>query len=399
MPGTASADRTSQYTVRTEHVTWTATGTAFDLRLEADTTTGDAYVRGIGIEHAVAIGGPDLAGDPRRRLGRADPASPGPTDLAELTLGPIGTRGPARSVAARQRGAGCTARVRPGILDGRLAEASRAEPPRRRCRAPQPSAPAQSADPAGRADLGAGRRDPEAGDRPATPKPTPKPTPSPRRSRHRRPSRRSASLGLIGDLVPRRVHAARLVRRSGDTGFNHYQTIRSTAASIPAVYPPAAPAVAPDGLYVDGSRDDRRVRHRASTPVRRIATGRWPSPPTTRPYAASAVKTVTAKAAKALGALTLTPEPGGFTADWTAYPGPDACFGFYKLVVSADDPTPSYLEGSTAVWVGSIRVGRVDHRRVDWIRAPTTSACRPSSDTDDGKVLVAETDVADVVIP
>ena len=48
------------YAVRTADVTWTAHGTAFDLRLETGPAGGDAWVRGVGIEHDVAISGRNL---------------------------------------------------------------------------------------------------------------------------------------------------------------------------------------------------------------------------------------------------------------------------------------------------------------------------------------------------
>ena len=85
--------------------------------------------------------------------------------------------------------------------------------------------------------------------------------------------------------------------------------------------------------------------------------------------------------------------------EWLAYGGPQACFGIAKLVVSQTDATPGYLEGgSNAVWAsedqaagGAVLGGftsgthfaRLEILRETWI----------------GKVLVAHTDVATIVVP
>ena len=77
------------YAVRTADVTWTADGTAFDLRLETDAGWRRTWARGIGVEHDVAISGPSLYATldegavARIRLGGA------PGSVADVALGPV----------------------------------------------------------------------------------------------------------------------------------------------------------------------------------------------------------------------------------------------------------------------------------------------------------------------
>jgi hypothetical protein len=101
---------------------------------------------------------------------------------------------------------------------------------------------------------------------------------------------------------------------------------------------------------------------------------------------------------KSLGALSLAPDGAGFSASWSPYGGPEACFGFYKLVVSTTDDTPSYLDGASSVWVGDS--AGMDAAVVDPID-PGTYHVRLEAffDGPSGKILVAETDVADITIP
>jgi hypothetical protein len=102
-----------------------------------------------------------------------------------------------------------------------------------------------------------------------------------------------------------------------------------------------------------------------------------------------------AKPVASLGALTATPaaEPGKTTFGWAPYPGPGACFSYYKLVYSETDPSPSYLAGSpiwaaigeqatTSVTIGEPVSGTTYHVRLQVIRATAI-----------GKMVVAQTDV------
>ncbi len=163
------------------------------------------------------------------------------------------------------------------------------------------------------------------------------------------------------------------------------------------MYPPVAPGVAPDALYVTErttlSAIDAGLVPGSSVSYRTMAfTGEDVA------YAASGVKTVAVKAVKGLGGLSVAPDGAGISAAWAPYAGPEACFGFYKLVVSTTDPNPSYLDGASAVWVGeSAATSSALVETLD----PGTYHVRLEAflDSPGGKLLVAHTDVADITIP
>ncbi len=114
--------------------------------------------------------------------------------------------------------------------------------------------------------------------------------------------------------------------------------------------------------------------------------------------AASPVRTVNVKPVKALGALEAVVEGGTLTAGWTAFAGPEACFSTYKLVASTTDETPSYLDGAEALWAGESQgaSGAV----IEGL-APGTYHLRLEAlrTTEAGKLLVAQTDTATIVVP
>lgn len=375
------------YAVRTAEVTWTADGTAFDLRLETGLAADHRWVRGVGIEHDVAITGPNLIATldegavARIRLGGA------PGSVADVALRPVtdaDLRDPWLIDNARH-----DARLGfdGGILESRLVDAS------------QPSAPTPDPIVGPTPDVTVdGTPVPVVTTDPPSPKPTPKATPRPKPTPKPTPTPTPplASLGLTATACPGGF--TKLTWTSAAAGkFNHYQSIRSSKTSIPAVYPPVAPGVAPDALYIT----ERTTLSAVDAGLEAGTTVSYRTMAFTADdvaYAASGVRTVTAKAVKALGALTVAPDGAGFSAAWAPYAGPGACFGFYKLVVSMDDPTPSYLDGATTVWVGeSAATSSAIVETLD----PGTYHVRLEAflDTPAGKLLVAETDVADVTIP
>jgi hypothetical protein len=376
------------YEVRTADVTWTADGTAFDLRLEHGPATGDEWVRGVGIEHDVAIAGPDLSavldeGAVARIRLAGEPGS-----VAGVAIGPLSEadlRDPwLIDNARRDRRLGFDA----GVLEERLAEAN-PSPATTTAPVTMPTLDSPAVTPAP-----ATTADPPKATPKATPRPTPKATPRPKPTATPKPP--LASLGLTATACPGGFTKLTWTAAGADR-FNHYQSIRSSKTSIPAVYPPVAPGVAPDALYVTERTTlgavDAGLEPGTTVSYRTMAfTGEDVA------YAASGVKTVTAKAVKPLGALTVNPDGAGIAAAWAPYAGPGACFGFYKLVVSTTDPTPSYLEGASAVWVGeSAATSSAVVESLD----PGTYHVRLEAflDTPSGKLLVAETDVADITIP
>jgi hypothetical protein len=112
------------------------------------------------------------------------------------------------------------------------------------------------------------------------------------------------------------------------------------------------------------------------------------------PIAASAVKSVQVKGTKALGGLSVGGSAAALGFGWTAFGGPEGCFDYYKLVYSADDPTPSYLEGSATLAViedqatGDLSVAFPDAPGTYHFRLQAIAA------TPSGKTVVAQTDVA-----
>jgi hypothetical protein len=383
------------YTVHTAEVSWTADGTAFDLRLETDPSNGGAWVRGIGIEHDVAITGPNLTAMldegavARIRLGRQAGS------VADVALRPV-TGADLRDPwlidnAKRDARLGFD----PGVLDGWLAEAS-----------PTPVAttdpiagPSLPDDPVtGSPEPAVTVAPPKATPAPTpkpTPRPTPRPTPTPKPTA--KPTPALASLGLTATACPGGFTRLGWSVAPADR-FNHYQSIRSSKTSIPAVYPPVFPGVAPDSLYV-AERATLGAVDAGLEPGTTVSYRTMAFSADDVAYAASSVKTVTIKAVKALGALIVTPDGTGFAAGWTPYSGPDGCFGFYKLVVSTTDPTPSYLDGATAVWVGESAA--TASTLVETLDPPGTYHVRLEAilDTPGGKLLVAQTDVADITVP
>ena len=371
---------------------WTADGTAFDLRLDTDPATGDLWARGIGVEHDVSISGPTVSATldegavARIRLRGA------PGSVTDASLGPIGEadlRDPwLLANAARDSRLGFAV----GVFESRLAELD-----------PTPSPTSDGVDlpaptdvpiiepPVSEVTPKPADPEPAATARPTakpTPRPTPKPTPTPKPPMATLGSGATACDGaftrLTWTIAPK-------------SGFNHYQTIRSSKPTIPAVYPPAAPAVAPDGLFATDRATlgavDAGLEAGATYSYRTMAFDADDDA-----TAASGVKTVTARPVKALGTLSVSPVGAGFSADWAAYEGPDGCFGFYKLVVSKTDETPSYLEGASAVWVGeSAATSTALVEAID----PGTYHVRIQVFFESGgsKRLVAESDVSDVTIP
>lgn len=399
-----------RYTVRTAEVTWTATGTAFDLDRHA-TADGTEAVRAVGVEQTVTATGPDVAVDVVEgsiALVRLDPAAiprladVGPLTTAELT-DPWLVDNARRDVALGYD---------PGPFEAFLA-ITNASP------SPTPSTP-PTAKPAPTSDAestaqptpaeAAPEPTPEATPEPTaeptdepTPKPTPKPTAKPTSKPTPKPTdeptpKPEPTLGTLNLNVTACNGGLAVLgwSKSSSDAFNHYQTLRSTSSEIDAVYPPEPPAVAPDALYapdrfqlgaVDTGLDPGTYSYRTMA-----------FDAEDQAYAASAVRTVTVKGVKALGALETTLVEGVLTVGWAPYGGPEACFSVYKLAVSADDETPSYLDGADTLWASDSQ-GASSTSADGFASGTYYLRLQAIRTTESGKVLVAQTDVATVVIP
>ena len=234
------------YRVRTADVTWTATGPR-SISIAGPTARGDG-VRAIGIEHDVQIDGPDLRADSargRRRRHRDRWRVSPDVDLGDATAADLADRW-LRSNAEEDLARGWDVGIFRDRADrARPLRRAPSRPPcrRRPPRRPRPTTPGTEP-PANRPPCH-GRTDAEGhteahGDTNGTP--TPKPTPKPHPT--------LADLTLTATACPGRFMVLGW-SKAGAEGFDHYQTIRSTSTSIKPVYPPKAPAVAPDALYDD----------------------------------------------------------------------------------------------------------------------------------------------------
>ena len=214
--------------------------------------------------------------------------------------------------------------------------------------------------------------------------PTPLPTPTP-----------VAAVGTMG-LTASGCNGGVVLEWSKvvDPRFHHYTTLRSTSAETPAAYPPQGGAVEVAGTFVKDpaatSASDPSAPTGTTLHYRTMALDAE-----NQLIAASPVRSALAKPIAGLGALSAGPaaEPGKTTFAWAPYPGPGACFSYYKLVYSETDPSPSYLSGSaawaaigpqsqTSVTIGEAVPGTSYYVRLQAIRATAT-----------GKIVVASTDV------
>lgn len=390
------AEPVERYVVRTADVTWTATGTAFDLDRHAG-STGSEVVRAIGIEHDVSIDGPALAilvREGQVALVTLSPGAPSVGGLADATAADLDDTW-LRWNGRRDRALGFDLGIMTAALDD-------VDPTPASSPAPTPrTAATLSLEPTPDATPSAPPAGPEASATPraaptATPPPTPTPKPTPRPTATPSPTPGLASLGLTVTACPGGTAVLDWTKAPAE-GFDHYQGLRSTSSSIAPVYPPAAPAVAPDGLYTT----DRATLRAIDVDLSPGTTYAWRAVAFTsgdEAYAASAVQTAQIKGVKALGALGWTEEAGTVVLDWLPYGGPSACFSFAKLVLSQDDTTPSYLEGASAVWASESQSAAT--ATLEGLASGTYYArLEILRDTWAGKRVVAQTDVATVVVP
>ena len=315
------------YIVATGPVTWVALGTAFDLDREP-TADGRELVRLLGLQHSVGVAGPDLqtsVGEGRTAtviLGNA-----GPSDLA---VGPIDA-----SVLDD-----------PWLVENALLDQALGFPLcvlDRFGLGPTPT-PGIAFEPPVTAPTSGPAATP-APNKTGSPKPTARPTPRPTPRATPKPTPKplpALSLGLTS------CDGGVVIDWSAYKGvkFNHYTTLRNTTASIPKAYPPQGGAT-----YLEGSYTTDKSKTSAFD-ASGEAGGRYyyramAFDAADKVIAASSVKSAIAKKVRDLGTLVVGPGGGTKTAfSWNAYQGPGACFTWYKIVYSTDDPTPSIFEGS-----------------------------------------------------
>ncbi len=376
------------FVVVTGPVAWEALGTAFDLD-RGPTADGRERVRLLGLEHAIGLVGPDLrttVGEGRAATlvvdgGAASDLAVGPIDPAQLADPWLVDN------ARRDRALG----FQLGVLDGIDLGPT-----------PAPADAVQSAGPAvGPAGPTAAPAATPGSGPTATPDSTPRTVTSPERTPDapstpppaRLPGLRLAVTPCDGGVV------IDWSRYKGST-FSRYATLRNTTASIPTSYPPHGGPRTLDGASTT-------VRWKTNAFDTRVEPGRTYSYRTLalnaagKPIAASPVRSVRARKIRELGSLIVGPGDGTRTAfSWNPYDGPAACFSWYKIVYSKDDPTPSVLQGAdVALAVGnrgaSEALARLEpgtyHFRLEVLRY--TELGSPA------KFVVAHSDVVTYTVP
>jgi ferric-dicitrate binding protein FerR (iron transport regulator) len=369
------------YRVETASLRWTAVGTAFDL--DVRTSAAASTVRELSIEHAVRVEGPGLTATVPEGQAAMIQLADGSANLATVPLSAADLGDPWLLANARrdlESGYGL------GVLTGlALLPTASPAPPIPSTAPAQPTAGAGPVAPGGTASP-----TPKATAK-ATIKATPKPSPTPTAA----PTLGAMSLSLTpcdGSFV-----LASWSKWLGE-GFHHYQGLRSGSSSIPTSWPPPGDIAAPESLHstvatansgVDGGLTP------GSTPWYRVVA--YDAANNAR--AATSVVSTTVKPVKALGTLSVgTAGPNSTSFSWTPYGGGSACFGYYKLVYSDTDPTPSYLEGAPHLWASGTKSDA--SVTIDDI-APGTWCFRLQvlRDTPGGTQLVAETEVTTFVVP
>lgn len=367
------------YAVETAGITWTATGTAFDLDLAPD----GSVLRALAIEHAIGATGPGLS-----------------LTLDEGRLAVIGLGAGSPTVATAVAGlddladpwlvANAQADDRLGFAVGVMADvlvavASPTPPP-----SLEPTL-APSVEPSLGPDASASL---EPAPTPSvTPSPTPKPTVKPTPT----PAPTLGTLSLTAKACPGGVVLDWSAWGGG--AFNHYTTLRSASAEIPLAYPPQAGAMDFGTSYLtDPAKTDAFDATLEAGALAWYRTMAFDAED--RVIAASGAMSVTGRAVTDLGELVIeSPAAGSLSFSWTPFGGGATCFSFYKLVKSADDATPSYLEGADTVAAISEQ-GASAYAAEGWTPGSTywfrLQAIRATSA---GKFVVAETAPIQYTVP
>ena len=370
-----------RYEVTTGEIHWTAVGTAFDI----ERTTGPAgdVVHELSIEHAVRGAGPGLL----VTIPQGDGATVvlGATPMVDTTVVPEGV-----ALADPWLRANAAADLADGFRIGMfdradLAPTEPAASPSEAVPTPEPTAsPTPSVEPT-LAPTAAPTRRPAVK---PTPRPTAMPTPVP-------------TLGAISLSTLACPGAIELGWSLPELAtLDHVQVLRGSSAEIPVTWPPAAGVTAFDGGYVVGgsvrNAFDASLGGGAHAWYRAVAFDAAKTP-----LAASGVTDATMIGIGGLGALGVSDggAAGTLQFTWAPFAGSGDCFSFYKLVASADDPTPSYLTGATYLAVlteqaaAATTVSGLTSGQALWFRLQAIREFGP------GKFVAAQTDPVEFTVP
>ena len=322
-----------RYVVTTGDVTWTATGTAFDLDRSGSAAPAGDVVHELSVQHAVVAEGPDLRVTVAEGRGATVRLGGSPT---------VTTREVSQATAAadpwiRANAAADAADGLPlGLLDGiELAEATAG-----------PTAnvtPAATATPAP-TEAPVITPPPTPPPTPApTPAPTPKPTPSPTPTPTPAPT--FATMALSAQACPGGV----LLGWSAPdvAGVSRITVLRGASTEIPTGWPP------PDGVTKVGSATTADLGVTDGFDPTEVGGSAWYRAVAYNAeniaLAASASTGLTTIGIADLGGLGIEDgaSPGVLSFTWSPFVWAEGgCFTYYKLVASGDDPAPSYLKGT-----------------------------------------------------
>jgi ferric-dicitrate binding protein FerR (iron transport regulator) len=388
------------YRVRTDPVTLTAVGTAFDVTRSVAGTAD--VVRVAAIEHVVRIAGAGLAATLDEGRAATIRSGEGGPDVATGPLGPADLDDPwIRANVARDVALGFD----PGVVTALEPAPSPSPSPSSR---PEPTAasPSPIASPTA---LPSASADPSPATTPSpSPEPTSEPSPTPRPTSTPKPSPTptpkpsptpAPSLGSL-TLAATSCHGGVVLDWSTWAGadFHHYTAVRATSEfATPLAYPPPKPVVALDGTFTK-----ERTATDAPDTGGEAGVKYWyralAFSADDRVIAASPLRTAVAKPIKALGDPVTSVAGGSIQIDWTPYGGPAACFSYYKVVWSSSSTTPSYLgdhDGAVPYETQASATATIDgfasgswYVRVQAIRVTAL-----------GKFVVAQTGVATVDVP
>jgi hypothetical protein len=231
-----------------------------------------------------------------------------------------------------------------------------------------------------------------------TPAATPKPTPTRKLDATPKPAPTTTPIGPMDLLAKACPGGVILDWTKPSPEVAHYHVLRSIGGEVPATYPAdGTTEVETATTWSAGATDgfDAGLDGGAAATYRAFAFGAEDQVLATSPS-----RTVTTVAARSLGALSVEAlGPGSIAVSWGASEVPAACFSYGKLVVSADDPDPSYLKGSTYLTaIGdqattSVVVNELPSLTTVWMRYELIRS------TGTGAFVVGRTEVLKVTYP
>jgi hypothetical protein len=226
-----------------------------------------------------------------------------------------------------------------------------------------------------------------------TERPTPKPTPKPDPTKPPMLPMSLAAKACPGGVV--------LDWSKPSSGVGHYRVLRAVGGSVPASYPAdGTTEVESAQSWSAGVTDgyDAGMSGGESMTYRAFAFDA-----ADHVLAMSPARSVTTSSRKSLGSLGFVDNGDGasITVSWTNPGVAEACFTYGKLVVSEENPEPSYLEGSPYIAVISsssatgafVEVPSEWHGKTVWMRYQMIRS------TSLGKFEVGATDVIQVTLP